>query len=233
MGVVLKPLFGRISVLLAEASPMVGELMAEAMKRCRYHFNVVASTHSSSEAMRKLEEMEPQVAVISTELQDGPLAGFKVLHQVQALRLKTATIMLMHSGERDLVVDAFRGGARGVFYRGHSFKALSKCIRTVHDGQVWASNGDVEFMLEALMYFRPLKLSKAGGMHLLTHREQEVVRLVAEGMRNRDIARKLNLAEHTVRNYVFRVFEKLGVSSRVELVLYALTRPDSDQLHRI
>lgn len=233
MGRVLKPFGGRISVLLAEASPMVGELIAGALKRCRYRFNVLASTNNSLDAIQKLEELAPHVAVISTELQDGPLAGFKVLHQIRTLHLKTAAIMLLDSGERDLVVDAFRDGARGVFYRGYSFKALPKCIRTVHDGQVWASNGDVEFMLEALMYFRPLKLGKAVGMSLLTHREQEVIRLVAEGMKNRDISLKLDVTEHTVKNYVFRIFEKLGVSSRVELVLYALHRPDSDQLHRL
>src|SRR5207244_12796205 len=128
-------------------------------------------------------------------------AGVKVLHPVRALHLKTAPIMLLESGDRDLVVDAFRGGARGVFYRGYPFKALSKCIRTVHDGQVWASNGDVEFMLEALMYFRPLKLGKTAGMSLLTPRDQEVIRLVAEGVKTRDIALTLSVTEHTVRNY--------------------------------
>ncbi len=201
MSGVAKHLNGRISVLLAEASPMVGELIAGALKRCPYRFNVVASTNNSLDTIKKLEALDPNVAVVSTKLQDGPLAGFKVLHQVRALRLKTAAIMLLDSGDRDLVVDAFRGGARGVFYRGYPFKALSKCIRTVHDGQVWASNGDVG--------------------------------LVAEGMKNRDIALKLTVTEQTVKNYVFRIFEKLGVSSRVELVLYALTRPDSDQLHRL
>src|SRR3989454_11882693 len=72
-----------------------------------------------------------------------------LFRSVRALHLKTAAIMLLDSGDRDLVVDAFRGGARGIFYRGYPFKALSKCIRTVHDGQVLASNGDVEFMLKS------------------------------------------------------------------------------------
>jgi len=59
--------------------------------------------------------------------------------------------------------------------------------------------------------------------NLLTKREEDLVRLVADGLSNRDIARKLNLSEHTVKNYIFRIFEKLGVSNRVELVLYALS----------
>ncbi len=60
-------------------------------------------------------------------------------------------------------------------------------------------------------------------MARLTPRERDVVRLVAEGMRNQEIALQLNLTEHTVRNYMLRIFDKLGISSRVELVLYAFS----------
>jgi DNA-binding CsgD family transcriptional regulator len=69
----------------------------------------------------------------------------------------------------------------------------------------------------------PLEIRNMGGMALLTPRERDVVRLVAEGMRNQEISVKLNLREHTVRNYLFRIFDKLGISSRVELVLYAVS----------
>src|SRR3989442_4669833 len=131
MAGVPKFLDGTISVLLAEASPMVGELIAGALKRRQYRFKVVASTNNSLDAIRKLEELDPHVAVISTELQDGPLAGFKVLHQVRPLHLKTAAIMLLDSGERDLVVDAFRGGARGVFSLRRSFQSLRQMTCTV------------------------------------------------------------------------------------------------------
>src|SRR3989454_3527626 len=147
MGGAPKHLNGRISVLLAEASAMVGELIAGALKRCPYRFNVLASTNNSLDTIRKLEELDPNVAVISTELQDGQLAGFKVLHQVRALHLKTATIMLLDAGDRDLVVDAFRGGARGGFYRGYPFQAPSKFISTVNDGPMWGRKGEQECML--------------------------------------------------------------------------------------
>ena len=70
---------------------------------------------------------------------------------------------------------------------------------------------------------RPLKIQQTGGMARLTPREREVVRLVADGMRNQEIALHLNLSEHTVRNYLIRIFDKLGISSRVELVLYAFS----------
>ncbi len=78
-------------------------------------------------------------------------------------------------------------------------------------------------MIEAFSQLAPMRVVNADGMRLLTKREEEVVRLVAEGMQNREIAKELNLSEHTIKNYLFHIFDKLGVSSRVELVLYAVS----------
>ena len=76
--------------------------------------------------------------------------------------------------------------------------------------------------LKALGHTIPVHLRDAHGIELLSKREEEVVRLVAEGMTNREVSARLDLSEHTIRNYLFRIFDKLGVSSRVELVLYWL-----------
>ena len=156
-------------------------------------------------------------------LKNGPLTGYKLLHQLRASEFTPPTVMLLDCTERDLVVDAFRGGARGVVCRGYAFNTLPKCIRRVHEGQIWVRNVELEFLLELVISVRPLKIQQTGGMTRLTPRERDVVRLVAEGMRNQEIALKLNLGEHTVRNYLIRIFDKLGTSSRVELVLYALS----------
>jgi two-component system nitrate/nitrite response regulator NarL len=184
---------------------------------------VQALTSNSSDAFRELQDSQPDVAVVSARLEDGPLTGFKLLHQLRASESKTPTVMLLDSTERDLVVDAFRGGARGVFCRDYSFNTLPKCIRKVHEGQIWVSNLELEFLLELVISMKPLQVQRVGGMARLTPRERDVGRLVAEGMRNQEIANKLNLSEHTVRNYMLRIFDKLGISSRVELVLYAFS----------
>jgi two-component system, NarL family, nitrate/nitrite response regulator NarL len=212
-----------IRVAVADATRMNSQLIVGALKRCHSSFDVHALTSNSSVAFRELQHQRPDVAVISARLEDGPLTGFKILHQLRASESKTPTVMLLDSTERDLVIDAFRGGARGVFCRGYSFNALPKCIRKVHEGQIWVSNIELEFLLELVITLRPLKIQHTGGMTLLTPRERDVVRLVAEGMRNQEIALKLNLSEHTVRNYLLRIFDKLGISSRVELVLYAFS----------
>ena len=93
----------------------------------------------------------------------------------------------------------------------------------MHNGQIWVSNVELEFLLDLVISVRPLKMQPTGGMARLTQRERDVVRLVADGMRNQEIALQLNLTEHTVRNYLIRIFDKLGISSRVELVLYAFS----------
>jgi two-component system nitrate/nitrite response regulator NarL len=214
----------RIRVVVAESSILSGQLIESALQRRRENFEVHALACDSSEALRELERNPPQVAIISAKLPDGSLRGFRVLQRMRHSQPKTAVIMLLETPERDLVVDSFRGGARGVFSRTRPFNTLPKCIRAVHQGQIWVSNDQIELLLEILMRIRPLQTVKPRGMASLTQREEEVVRLVTEGMRNAEISQKLDVTEHTVRNYLCRVFEKLGLSSRVELVLYALSQ---------
>src|ERR1700730_9341100 len=213
----------RIRVLVAD-SLMVSQLIEAALKRCRQKFEVHAFAGASHEIFRELEKTQPHVALISSELQDGPLTGFKVLQQLRDSESSTLPIMLLDVADRDLVIDAFRTGARGVFTRAHSFSALPRCICAVHRGEVWVSNDQIEVLLELIMRLRPLQIVKPGAMALLTRREQDIVRLVAEGMRNEEVSQKLNVTEHTVRNYLSHIFDKLGMSSRVELVLYTLSR---------
>ena len=133
-------------------------------------------------------------------------------------------VILFYSPERHLVVDAFRAGAKGVFCLSKAaFKSLCRCVERVHTGQIWADSSELSEVMEAFSQLAPLRVVNADGMRLLTKREEDVVRLLAEGMQNRDIARELRLSEHTVKNYLFHIFDKLGVSSRVELVLYAVS----------
>jgi two-component system, NarL family, nitrate/nitrite response regulator NarL len=137
-----------IRVVVADATPMNSQLIVGALKRSRSNFDVHALTGNSSTTFRELQNYRPDVAVISAQLQDGPLTGFNVLHQLRASQYKTPAVMLLDFAERDLVVEAFRAGARGVFCRGYSFKSLPKCIRRVHEGQIWLSNVELEFLLE-------------------------------------------------------------------------------------
>jgi DNA-binding NarL/FixJ family response regulator len=97
----------------------------------------------------------------------------------------------------------------------------------VHEGQIWADTRNLAFILEFLTELKPLRhIKPGGGMSRLTAREAEVVHLLADGLSTRDISHKLGLTEHTIRNYLCAIYDKLGVSSRVELALYAVARED-------
>lgn len=227
MGHLSEPLSGSISVLIADADRLSAHLIAEGLARGRHDISIVAVSNTSAEAIRLLESNQPDVALINAHLNDGPLSGYQVLQHLQLISQKTAAIMMIPGTERDLVIDAFRGGARGVFCRIQSIKLLSKCVRTVHGGQIWANNQNLDFILKFLTQLKPLRLLKpGGGMSRLTQREAEVVRLLTEGMSTREISHTLKVTEHTIRNYLSVIYEKLGVSSRVELALYAITRED-------
>jgi DNA-binding CsgD family transcriptional regulator len=118
----------------------------------------------------------------------------------------------------------FRAGASGIFSRDQSSDLLCKCIHAVHKGQVWANSKELRFVIEALGPALPAKSICTRGSDLLTKREVGVVDLVAAGLTNRDISLQLHLSEHTVRNYLFRIFNKVGTSNRLELALYAIHR---------
>jgi DNA-binding NarL/FixJ family response regulator len=121
------------------------------------------------------------------------------------------------------VIGAFRSGARGIFCLTNThFRLLCRCIQRVADGQVWANTEQLTFLLDLISEVPSTRVINSSGRQLLTPREEQVVALVAEGLSNRDTARELKLSEHTVKKYVFRIFDKLGISSRVELVLYAV-----------
>jgi DNA-binding NarL/FixJ family response regulator len=127
-----------------------------------------------------------------------------------------------------MVVEAFRAGASGIFSTDQSSELLCKCIHAVHEGQVWASSKEWRFVIDALGHSLPAKTVSLRGRSLLTKREEGVVHLVAEGMTNRDISQELKLSEHTVRNCLFRIFNKVGASNRLELALYAIDRREGN-----
>ena len=218
-----------VSVFVAEASRINCQLLESALERCRYNFDVVASSVSSTEAIAALQEHNPQLAVISANLEDGPEFGLKVLRELRATRPETRSILLVDKADRALVIEAFRSGARGVFSRSEDVKELCKCLNKVHEGQVWMTGQDLNFILEALEQAAPMRVVNTKGMPLLTKREDQVVQLVAEGMKNSEISTQLGLSIHTVKNYLLRIFEKLGISSRVELILYAVHQKEANR----
>jgi DNA-binding NarL/FixJ family response regulator len=209
-----------IRVLAADATRMNSQLLAAALERDK-RFQVLDPAPDARGIIAAAAEEKPAVVVISAELDEDKRKGFEVARELHALHAETRVVMLLDSSERSQVVEAFRAGARGVFCRSESLMALARCIQCVSEGQIWANSKELRYLLEALGEALPLRVIDARGAALLSKRELEVVRCVAEGLSNREIAQRLGLTEHTVKNYLFRIFDKLGVSKRVEVVLYA------------
>jgi DNA-binding NarL/FixJ family response regulator len=224
------PLQDRIRVFAADNTSMNTQLLVEALGR-EGQFHVTPPVAKDIEIPPTVKRERVHVAIISARQGNDTRAGFGLSREIRSSSPGTRVIMLLDSPERTQVIEAFRSGARGVFCRTDSLKQLAKSIRCVHDGEIWASNGEMNFLVEAVAEPTPLSFLNANGHALLSARELDVVRCVAEGLSNREIAQRLTLREHTVKNYLFRIFDKLGVSSRVEVVLYALggqasVRPD-------
>jgi DNA-binding NarL/FixJ family response regulator len=158
------------------------------------------------------------VVVISHNLDNQPGHGTQVLREMRALRPQIKGVILLDSSKPQDVLECFRAGARGIFSKQERLESLCKCIRAVHEGQIWARSDDLDQALEAFANAPRVCATNHKGIELLSARERQVIQHVAGGMSNREIAHALDLSPHTVKNYLFRIFDKLGVSSRTELL---------------
>ena len=215
-----------IRVLAADSTSMNTQMLVEALARDE-QFAVSGSASKPTEILNWTRKAYPHVALISARLEDDGTAGFELCRNICSSSPATRVIMLLDFSERTTVIEAFRSGASGVFFRTEALQMLARSIHCVHAGQVWAASGEIHYLLEAIAEPITLRFTGISGKSLLSARETDVVRCVAEGLSNREIAQRLTLREHTVKNYLFRIFDKLGVSSRVEVVLYALSGADA------
>ncbi|MBV8206127.1 MAG: response regulator transcription factor [Acidobacteria bacterium] len=221
-----------IRVAVADDNVIGCELLVRALSR-RKEFAIQGYATSSSE-FRRLLEPEAHVALVGSSLRDGQFSGLGLIKELRTSHPSVRSVALLDNRNPQLVVQAFRAGARGVFERSISkLSALVKCLRTVHHGQIWATSTDLEHVIEELFHAFPLRVTNAHGEELLSAREKQIVRLVADGLSNREIAAQLKLSEHTVKNHLFRMFDKLGVSSRVEVVRYAVGSSQAEEDDRL
>jgi two-component system nitrate/nitrite response regulator NarL len=209
-------------VLVADAVAMSCQLLVDALLRGKRYDAVAATT--PEEVVLALDRARFDVVLMSPSFSLDPLDGLRFVSEIRDLHREVGIVVLLDALERNLVVEAFRCGAHGVFSRSDSFQTLCKCISCVHQGQVWASSAQLQYVLEALVDPLPIETRGLPSSRPLSKREDEIAHMVAEGFSNREISERLDLSEHTIKNYLFRVFEKLGVSTRVELTLYALKR---------
>ncbi len=212
---------GRIRVLVAESSRLHACLLTKALKSDPI-LDVIGFESGSTGLATALKAHRIDVLVINSNLEGQPARGLEVLRELHSLRLATRAVLLLEASSDEAVLQAFRAGARGLFGKSEPVEMLTRCVRCVAQGQIWADNHTLSVAVETLACMPTVRALNANGMEVLSRRELQVVRSLAEGLSNREIAARLELSPHTVKNYLFRIFEKLGVSSRVEVLFMTL-----------
>ena len=211
-----------IRVLIADSNQTQSQLLSAALRR-QTALRVTCCQSAVTDCLQALKLVPADIVLLG----DGPSEHeelISTLRELHSIHPEIGFVLLLDSYDRELVVNAMRAGARGLFCRAtQPFRALCRCITVVRQGQFWANTEQMGYVVEALNHSTPSRVLNARGEGLLTPREDQVVRLVAEGIGNREVGQQLGVKENTVKKSLLRIYDKLGISNRVELVLYALT----------
>lgn len=208
-------------VLIVDRDSMSSDLLASVLFR-EERFEGAAI--QPSDLMRELSTNVVDLVVIAVEANSNPGSSFDLASKVCRAYPNTYVIMLLNQTTHELVINSFRSGARGVFSRQLAMSEFLDCIKHVAKGLIWAGKRETGALLEAFKSIPAPNVLFANDAPELTVRELQVVQCAAKGKTNKTIASELRLSEHTVKNYLFRAFEKLGVSNRVELLFYLTIR---------
>jgi two-component system nitrate/nitrite response regulator NarL len=211
-----------VAVLIADSDLIRRQLLARELQRSSL-LKIRSCNNDVVSCQHVLSEFSAGVVLWAENSQSVAKQPFAGMREVLAGNSSLRIVVLLELWNRDLVIDAFRSGVRGIFsLEQGSIDALRKCILSVHRDQVWANHEQVLMLIEAFKCSPVVRVANVEGRNLLTPRQQQLVQLVAEGMGNREVAQRLNVTENTVKKSLLRIFDKVGVSNRVELVLSAL-----------
>jgi DNA-binding NarL/FixJ family response regulator len=207
-----------IDLVLAESYPVLLEGMNR-LFRAEPRFRVLACCSTGEEAIAAVRRHQPSVLVL-----DSRIAGrnaFDVLRQVATEPSPPRVILYAESLREDEMLEATRHGARGLILKSMTGQLLVQCVRKVHRGGTWIEKVSMGRIVDRLIR------ANAGDAEMaerLTMRELQVLRMVARGHSNKEIAEKLHVCEGTIKSHLHHVYEKLGVKGRLELALYARDR---------
>lgn len=205
----------KISLVLADDHPIVLDGLEQLFDRER-DFQILDRCADGNAALRSILFYRPDVAVIDVRMPAKD--GLTVLKELSATDCPTRVVLLTAALTEDEVMQAIRDRVAGLVLKEMASKLLVQCVRTVYAGEQWLESSLVTRALEKMMQ---REASSNEVARILTPRETEVVRMVASGLRNKEIAERLTITEGTVKIHLHTVYEKLHVSGRVELTIYA------------
>ena len=217
-----------IHVLVADNSPFHTQLLVGALRQ-EPDLKVFSSDLNTASVVAASIAHKTDVFVLSAFVDEDAERGFSILRELREADHHTRAVILLDSSKLESVLESFRAGARAVFDHRESPETLCQCIHQVHAGQVWINNEQMALVLDSLATAPRVRTVDARGMNLLSKRELDVVRCLTEGLTNREIAERLVLSQHTIKNHLFHIFDKLGVSNRIELLFVTLSPRSTDQ----
>jgi two-component system nitrate/nitrite response regulator NarL len=210
----------RIRVLIVDRDEMSSDLLARRLTR---DGAIQASGIRAADLLNCMTSGEVQLVILGADLNHVSKTGFDLAKAVHREYPSAPIVMILNEPTQEAVINAFRSGARGVFSRQQQAADFLDCVRHVRKGFIWAGPQETTFILDALLSVPSPNMLSADSFPL-TMRELQVVKCAARGKTNEVIAGELGLSEHAVKNYLFRAFEKLGISNRVELLFYLTQR---------
>jgi two-component system, NarL family, nitrate/nitrite response regulator NarL len=185
-------------------------------------FRVVAEARDGKEVLEVLDEHQPDILLL--DLKMPGLDGLTALQKLQNSRTKTKVIVLTASEDKNQFVQAMKFGTCGIVLKQTATELLIKSIRKVHAGEIWLDSHTTAAVMR--QFSSPMDSTPVGNRDRdrspLSQREREIVVLVAQGFKNKEMAEKMFISEQTVKNHLHNIFDKLGVSDRLELALYAI-----------
>lgn len=206
-----------IRLVLADDHRIILEGLEQLFRREK-DFDVVATATTGEDALAAVKKHNPQILVLDIQMPKGN--GLWVLKQIHAEKLQTRVVLLTATLDEDEVLDAMQSGVSGLVLKEAAAVNLVETVKRVQRGERALEPMLVSRALERLSQREEAKKI----VEVLSRRETEIVKMVAAGLRNKEIAMKLSIGEGTVKTHLHTIYEKLGVHGRVELTTYAIDR---------
>ncbi|MDX2268564.1 MAG: response regulator transcription factor [Bryobacter sp.] len=219
----------KIRVVLADDHPIVRDGLKKMLK-LETDIEVVGEATDGREALEQVQMHEPDVLLLDLRMPN--LDGLGALQTLQHINRKTRVIILTASEDKNEFVQAMKLGCSGIVLKQTAPELIVKSIRKVHEGEIWLDSHTTAAVMR--QFASHTESSSSGHSSLpstggksrerspLSAREREIVSLVAQGYKNKEMAEKMFISEQTVKNHLHNIFDKLGVSDRLELALYAI-----------
>src|ERR1035437_3944383 len=216
----------KIRIVVADDHPIFRDGLCKLLA-LEEDFEVVAQAQDGRQVLEVLQQFEPDILLL--DLKMPGLDGLATLQRLQAVKNKTRVIVLTASDDKNEFVQAMKLGTSGIVLKQTATELLIKSIRKVHAGEIWLDPHTPQAVIRQFVANEeppqtppPTSQVRDRERSPLSQREREIVALVAQGFKNKEMAEKMFISEQTVKNHLHNIFDKLGVSDRLELALYAI-----------